>query len=212
MRNGVLFKLMAAFLVVIAAAALLFDLMLGGAWEASLRSEIERNLAQKTQLLAHRVETDRSGHSLAAIAAEEGQAAGARVTIIDAAGNVLADSEASPAHMQTSAKAPEFVAALSGKVGSNQRRSAALGVPFLYVAVPISGGAVRLAYPLSDVDAVSLQVRRRLELASGLAFLFAFFVAAVAGQWTARRLESIVDVAARIADGDLQARILESSQ
>jgi two-component system phosphate regulon sensor histidine kinase PhoR len=204
---------MAAFLVVIAAAAIMFDLMLGGAWEASLRSEIERNLVEKTQLLAHRVETDRSGHSLADIAREEGQVAGARVTIIDAAGNVLADSQASPANMQTSsAKSPEFVTALSGKVGSNQRRSAALGVPFLYVAVPISGGAVRLAYPLSDVDAVSLQVRRRLELASGLAFLFAFFVAAIAAQWTARRLESIVDVAGRIADGDLQARILETSQ
>ena len=203
---------MAAFLVVIAAAAVMFDLMLGGAWEASLRSEIERNLIQKTQLLAHRVESDRSGHPLADIAAEEGQAAGARVTIIDAAGNVLADSEASPANMQGAAKSPEFVAALSGKVGSNQRRSAALGVPFLYIAEPISGGAVRLAYPLSDVDAVSLQVRRRLELASGLAFLFAFFVAAVAAQWTARRLERIVDVAARIADGDLQARILEHSQ
>ena len=212
MRNGILFKLMAAFLVVIAAAAIMFDLMLGGAWEASLRSEIERNLIQKTQLLAHRVEADRSGHSLADIAAEEGQAAGARVTIIDAAGNVLADSEASPANMQAAAKSPEFVAALSGKVGSNQRHSAALGVPFLYIAVPISGGAVRLAYPLSDVDAVSLQVRHRLELASGLAFLFAFFVAAVAAQWTARRLERIVDVAARIADGDLQARILEHSQ
>ncbi len=212
MRNGILFKLMAAFLVVIAAAAIMFDLMLGGAWEASLRSEIERNLIQKTQLLAHRVETDRSGHSLGDIAAEEGQAAGARVTIIDAAGNVLADSEASPANMQAAAKSPEFVAALSGKVGSNQRHSAALGVPFLYIAVPISGGAVRLAYPLSDVDAVSLQVRHRLELASGLAFLFAFFVAAVAAQWTARRLERIVDVAARIADGDLQARILEHSQ
>jgi two-component system phosphate regulon sensor histidine kinase PhoR len=203
---------MAAFLVVIVAAAVMFDLMLGGAWEASLRSEIERNLIQKTQLLAHRVETDRSGHPLADIAAEEGQAAGARVTIIDAAGNVLADSEASPANMQGAAKSPEFVAALSGKVGSSQRRSAALGVPFLYIAVPVSGGAVRLAYPLSDVDAVSLQVRRRLELASGLAFLFAFFVAAVAAQWTARRLERIVDVAARIADGDLQARILEHSQ
>jgi len=203
---------MAAFLVVIAAAAIMFDLMLGGAWEASLRSEIERNLIQKTQLLAHRVESDRSGHPLADIAAEEGQAAGARVTIIDAAGNVLADSEASPANMEGAAKSPEFVAALSGKVGSNQRRSAALGVPFLYIAEPISGGAVRLAYPLSDVDAVSLQVRRRLELASGLAFLFAFFVAAVAAQWTARRLERIVDVAARIADGDLQARILEHSQ
>jgi len=74
------------------------------------------------------------------------------------------------------------------------------------------GGAVRLAYPLSDVEAVSVQIRHRLELASGLAFLFAFVVAAVAATWTARRLERIVDVAARIADGDLQARVLETSQ
>jgi two-component system phosphate regulon sensor histidine kinase PhoR len=211
-RNGVFLKLMGAFLVVIAAAAVMFDVMLGGAWEASLRSEIERSLVQKTELLAHRVETDRSGHSLADVAAEEGRAAGARVTIIDAAGNVLADSETGPANRQISSKSPEFAAALSGKVGSSQRRSASLGVPFLYIAAPISGGAVRLAYPLSDVEAVSLQVRHRLELASGLALLFALFVAAIAAQWTARRLERIVDVAARIADGDLQARILETSQ
>src|SRR5580698_662312 len=202
---------MAAFLVVIAAAAIMFDLMLGGAWEASLRSEIERNLVEKTQLLAHRVETDRSGHSLADIAREEGQVAGARVTIIDAAGNVLADSQASPANMQTSsAKSPEFVTALSGKVGSNQRRSAALGVPFLYVAVPISGGAVRLAYPLSDVEAVQAQVRHRLLWGSVLALFIALIIAASASVWTSRRLERIVDVAAHIAEGDLHARVEDS--
>ncbi|MFZ0772330.1 MAG: ATP-binding protein [Candidatus Sulfotelmatobacter sp.] len=211
MRNGIFLKLMAAFLVVIVAAAVLFDLMLGGAWEASLRSEIERNLIQKTQLLAHRVETDRS-HSLANIAAQEGQAAGARVTIIDPAGNVLADSESSPGAIDNAAARKEFAAALSGRVGVDQRRNASIGIPFLYVAVPVSGGAVRLAYPLSDVEAVSAQVRRRLEVASVLAFFFALLVAAVAAQWTARRLERIVDVAARIANGDLQARILETSQ
>ncbi len=203
---------MAAFLVVILAAAVTFDVMLGGVWQASLRSEIERNLIQKTQLLAHRVETDRSGHSLADIAAQEGQAAGARVTIIDPAGNVLADSESSPGATENLAHRSEFAAALSGRVGLDQRRSATIGIPFLYVAVPISGGAVRLAYPLSDVEAVSVQIRHRLELASGLAFLFALVVAAVAANWTARRLERIVDVAGRIADGDLQARILETSQ
>jgi two-component system, OmpR family, phosphate regulon sensor histidine kinase PhoR len=74
------------------------------------------------------------------------------------------------------------------------------------------GGAVRLAYPLSDVEAVSLQIRHRLELASVVAFLFALVVAAIAANWTARRLERIVDVAGRIADGDLQARIQETSQ
>jgi two-component system, OmpR family, phosphate regulon sensor histidine kinase PhoR len=92
---------------------------------------------------------------------------------------------------------------------------AAFAVVILATAVTFDamlGAAVRLAYPLSDVEAVALQMRHRLELASGLAFLFAFVVAAVAANWTARRLERIVDVAARIADGDLTARIHESSQ
>jgi len=203
---------MAAFVVVIFAAAITFDATLGGVWQASLRSEIERNLLQKTQLLAHRVENDRSGHSLGDIAAQEGQAAGARVTIIDPAGNMLADSEVNLNASENLAHRPEFVAALSGHVGLDHRRSATIGTPFLYVAVPISGGAVRLAYPLSDVEAIAVQIHHRLELASGLAFLFALVVAAVASNWTARRLERIVDVAARIAEGDLQARILEHSQ
>ena len=212
MRNRIFFKLLAASLIVILAAAVTFDVMLGGAWEASLRNEIERSLIQKTELLAHRVETDRSSHSLADIAAQEGQSAGARVTIIDPTGKVLADSEATPQGMENQAPRPEFAAALDGRIGTNERRSATLGVPFLYVAVPVSGGAVRLAYPLSDVEAVSAQVRRRLELASGITFLFALIVAAGGAQWSARRLERIVDVAARIAEGDLQARILEPSQ
>ena len=212
MRNRIFFKLLAAFLVVILAAAVTFDIMVGRAWETSLRSEIERSLIQKTQLLAHRVEADRSGHSLADIAAQEGQAAGARVTIIDPAGKVLADSESDPASMENRATRPEFVAALSGRIGSDERHSTTIGIPFLYIAVPISGGAVRLAYPLSDVETVSALVRRRLELASALVFLLALMVAAVAAHWSARRLERIVDVAARIAEGDLQARILETSQ
>jgi two-component system phosphate regulon sensor histidine kinase PhoR len=211
-RNRIFFKLLGAFLVVILAAAVMFDVMVGGAWQASLRAEIERNLVQKTQLLAHRVETDRSGRSLADIAAQEGHAAGARVTVIDPAGNVLADSESTPGAIENIAERKEFAAALAGRVGLDERRSATLGIPFLYVAVPIAGGAVRLAYPLSDVEAVSAQLRRRLELASGLAFLLALLVAAVSAYWTARRLDRIVDVAARIADGDLQARILETSQ
>jgi two-component system phosphate regulon sensor histidine kinase PhoR len=210
-RSGIFLKLMASFLVVILAAAVLFDLTLGGAWESSLRSEIERNLVQKTQLLAHRVETDRSGRSLADIASQEGQAAGARVTIIDSAGKVLADSESSPPAVENVMARKEFVAALSGEVGMDHRRSATIGIPFLYVAVPVSGGAVRLAYPLSDVEAVSAQVRHRLEWASAAAFGFALIVAAVAAIWSARRLERIVDVAGRIAEGDLQARILETS-
>jgi len=205
-KNRIFFKLLAVFLIVIAATAAILDVMLSGAWESSMRTEIERNLVQKTQLFAHRVETDRT-HSLAEIVAQEGQAAGARATVIDASGKVLADSESSPAAMENHAAREEFTAALSGKTGEAERRSATLGVPFLYVAVPVSGGAVRLAYPLSDVEAVQAQVRKRLLWGSVLALFIALLIAATASVWTSRRLERIVDVAARIEQGDLHARV-----
>ena len=206
MKNRIFFKLLAVFLIVIAATAAILDVMIGSAWETSLRTEIERNLKQKTLLLAHRVETDRV-HTLTEIAAQEGLAAGARATIIDASGKVLADSEADPAIMENHATRKEFAAALTGKIGESERRSATVGIPFLYVAAPVSGGAVRLAYPLSDVEAVQAQVHRRLIWGSSIAFIIAMLIAGSASVWTSRRLEHIVDVAVRIEQGDLQARV-----
>jgi two-component system, OmpR family, phosphate regulon sensor histidine kinase PhoR len=205
-KNRIFFKLLAAFLIVIAATAATLDLMMGSAWENSLRTEIERNLTQKTLLFAHRVENDRT-HSVSDIAAQEGQAAGARATIIDATGKVLADSEANPASMENHANRKEFAAALAGKTGMDERRSATLAIPFLYVAAPVSGGAVRLAYPLADVEAVQGQVRRTLLEGSVLALAAALVLAALVSTWTARRMQRIVDVALRIAKGDLQARV-----
>ena len=206
MKNRIFFKLLFAFAVVIAVTSITADLMLAGAWKASLRREIERNLTQKTLLFAHRVEIDRT-HSLAEIAAQEGHAAGARATIVDTSGKVLADSEVDPATQNNPATVGEFAAALAGKTSISEHRSAALGVPFLYVASPVSGGAVRLAYPLSDLDVVQLQVHRRVALSAAFALLVALLVAAITSISAERRLQKIVDVAARIADGNLQARV-----
>ena len=210
MKNRIFFKLLTVFLIVIAATAAILDVTLGNAWEASLRAEIERNLTQKTVLFAHRVDTDRT-HSFSEIAAQEAQAAGARATIIDTSGTVLADSESNPEGMENHASRKEFASALAGKTGSNERLSATLGIPFLYVAAPVSGGAVRLAYPLSQIEAVQTQVHRRMLWGAALAFLIASLVAGAASTWISRRLERIVDVAARIERGDLRARLDDPS-
>jgi two-component system phosphate regulon sensor histidine kinase PhoR len=210
LKNRIFFKLLAAFLVVILAMAIILDFMLGTAWQASSRAEIERNLIQKTLLFAHRVETDRS-HSLADIASQESQAAGARATIIDASGKVLADSESSAASFENQAALKEFAAALAGHPGVNESRSPPLDVPVLYVAAPVSGGAVRLAYPLSDLGGVQSQLRRALFESSALALAVALVLAAAISTSSARRLQRIVDVAIRIAKGDLQARVEDHS-
>src|SRR6202142_4119926 len=142
---------MFVFLLVIGVTAITLQLTVHKVWERTLREQIERNLKQKTQMFAYRVENDRQ-HSLADITAQEGQAAGARATVIDPTGKVLADSEADPGTMENHAQRKEFVAALAGHMGMEERRSKTLDIPFVYVAAPISGGAVRLAYPLPEIE------------------------------------------------------------
>ncbi|HET7208856.1 MAG TPA: ATP-binding protein [Terriglobales bacterium] len=210
MRSRLFLKLLGAFALVIAAATVTLDYSVRQAWETSLTREIDRNLTQKTRMFGHRVETDRTT-SLQDIVSQEGQAAGARATIIDPEGKVLADSEADFRTMENHAHRKEFVAALQGQIGSETRRSHTLGIPFLYVAAPISGGAVRLAYPLSDVEAASRSVHRTLLLGSALAFGIALVLAAIAAQSTTNRLQKIVRFAEQVAAGDLTARVQVSS-
>ena len=226
MRNRIFLKLLAAFALVIAAATVTFDFSIDHAWRDSLLQQIDLNLRQKTQMFANHVngvgalsllDPKQAAGSpqlapLQRIVAEDGRAAGARATIIDSQGKVWADSEADPAIMENHAQRPEFEAALKGIVGTDTRRSRTVGVSFLYVAAPVAGGAVRLAYPLSDVEAAVTRVRRHLFLGSLLAFIVALLISGVAARSTARRLHRIVQFADRIAAGDLAARIDETSE
>jgi two-component system, OmpR family, phosphate regulon sensor histidine kinase PhoR len=210
LRRRIFFKLMLGFLLVIAASTITLELAVLQVWDRVLHDQIERNLKQKTLMLAQRVESDRQ-HSLSDIAAQEGQAAGARATIIDPAGRVLADSEVDPRTIEDSAQTKEFTSALSGQLAAEERNSHSLGVPFLFVAAPVSGGAVRLAYPLSEIEIANQRLNSALLWGSLTAFLFATLVAAAASQWVARRLRRIVEFAERIAAGDLTARIASGS-
>jgi len=202
---------MFVFLLVIGATAITLQLTVHNVWERTLREQIERNLKQKTLMFAYRVEADRQ-HSLADIAAQEGQAAGARATVIDPTGKVLADSEADPGTMENQRHRREFASALAGQIGADEGNGQSLGVPFLYVAVPVSGGAVRLAYPVPEMEITDRPLTVALFWGSLTAFVFAVIVAAVAAQYVGRRLQRIVNFAERVAGGDLTARIASSSR
>ncbi len=210
MRRRIFFKLLGAFLLVIVAGTVTLDFSIRRAWEASLRREIERALVETTRLFAGRAQSDQS-HTMQEVAAEAGRAAEARATVIDSTGKVQADSEADPATMENHATRPEFAAALRGEVGSSVRLSHTVNTNLLYVAVPIPGGAVRLAYPLAAIEQTTAQVRRTLLQSSALALVVAMLVAGLAAHSVSRRLHRIVGFAERVAAGDLSARIAEGS-
>ncbi|MGO8986999.1 MAG: ATP-binding protein [Terriglobales bacterium] len=201
---------MFVFLLVIGVTAITLQWTVHRVWERTLREQIERNLKQKTLLFANRVESDRQ-HSLADIVSQEGQAAGARATVIDPTGKVLADSEADPGSMENQAQRKEFAAALAGRAGIDERKSLTVGIPFVYVAAPISGGAVRLAYPLPEIETTDRPLSVALFWGSLAAFVFSMVVAAIASQYVGRRLQRIVRFAERVASGDLTARIASTS-
>jgi len=201
---------MFVFLLVIGVTTIALQLTVRRVWERTLREQVERNLKEKTLMFAHRVEADRQ-HSLADITSQEGQAAGARATVVDPTGKVLADSEAEPGAMGNHGHQKEFVSALAGQLATDERKSQTLGIPFLYVAAPVSGGAVRLAYPLPDIETTDRPLNRALLWGSLAALIFALLVAGGASQYLGWRLQRIVDFAERVAGGDLTARIASSS-
>ena len=171
---------------------------------ANLESGLETSLSEKARL----VETTIEGLSLGEYqpaAHDLAQRAQARVTIIDATGTVLADSEADPLQMENHATRPEFVESLAGKTSVSRRFSSTVGMDFLYVAVPMSGGgAARLALPLEEVNALAGANRRSI----GLVILFIVAPLVLATAWVARRISTqisgIVSLSNAIADGDFE--------
>lgn len=185
-RLTVFLILFTSFLAMIAATATSVGYRVHRYWQDALRQEITRNLSEKTHMFAARVNTDRE-HKIADITSQEGQNAGARATVIDVNGKVLADSEIPVASLEDEGRRPEFVAALSGETGTNTRKRNAFGIPVLYVAVPVSGGAVRLAYPLADLGIASGRARRTFSLGAVIAILAGLAISALAAQTIANR-------------------------
>jgi len=138
-----------------------------------------------------------------------------RATIMAADGKVLADSRAQAREMENHAGREEMRAALAGHVGFGVRRSATLGVEFLYCAVPLApprdGAAVlRLAEPLVVVSQLGESLTRVSTLSAALALLASLLVLAYVSGRFAQRLQNLRGVARRIGEGDADVRALET--
>jgi|SRR5450631_1504921 two-component system phosphate regulon sensor histidine kinase PhoR len=184
-RLRVFLILFLSFLTMIAAADIAVGFTLDHYWKNALRAETERTLTQKAQLFASRINTDHIS-KIEDITAQEGQRAGARATVIDGNGKVIADSQVSVAALENEGRRPEFLTALQGGTGVDTREHS--GIPVLYVAVPVSGGAVRLAYPLADVEIAVAHARQVLLTGTLIAGLAALAISALAARTiTSRR-------------------------
>lgn len=135
-----------------------------------------------------------------------------RMTIIDATGTVIADSQQNPALMENHSDRPEVAAALAGNTSYSIRNSTTQDKSLLYVSTPILNqneitGVVRVAMPLDHVDAGYRKILSALLIASLLTSVVAvFFSLAFAHRFT-RPLGEVINTANEIAEGNLSKRV-----
>lgn len=207
MTGRIFAKLIVGVLCLLALALVTVDYFATNVAQQLYLDNLVRQLTDKGKMLALTI-----GGGTATIG-DLARAAGGRVTVIRADGKVLADSEADPATMENhrTPSRQEVMAALGGRSGWEVRRSATLGIQFLYVAVPgPNGEAVRLAVPLREIDDQVRAIRRKILASTAIAFLPAVLIAALAARWISRRFATIMAHATELARGNFRARLSET--
>jgi two-component system phosphate regulon sensor histidine kinase PhoR len=212
MKQNLFTKILLTYLAIIVVLLGVLDFYLTRFTERREVDEIARNLEQKARLLALDIRPSSTLGDTRQKLVEAHLPADARITWIEPHGVVMADTNANPAEMENHATRPEFIEALAGRTGRSIRFSHTLRIDFLYVAVPLEAngklfGALRLAYPLSDLQRQIHGIRKRIWLSS----LAAFLLAALIGYFLSRSLVSRINMLTRfsesIATGDFQNRV-----
>jgi len=187
----------------------------------NLDTEIRENLFNETRLVKvmstkEIADLDRDAPALARTVGKEIKA---RVSIIRGDGKVAGDSELTDTELlklENHADRPEFVQAVKNGQGVATRFSATLGTNMIYTALPFhtnSGqpGVIRLALPLSRIDAAMTSLGTILGASLILAVICSLLLSYILSFITSRPLRSMAAAAARIGKGEFGSRIPISS-
>jgi two-component system phosphate regulon sensor histidine kinase PhoR len=206
-------KLLAALAGLVLFAVAVTGVLAERGLERARTARVERALEQQARALAEQAAAipfdPGSRSALEALAARMAGATGARVTWIARDGDVLGDSEAPLARLSdlgSHADRPEVQAALAGRVGRAQRRSASVGRELTYLAVPVGAdarGVVRLAVDAEAEDPAFAALHRSLLVSAGLGLAAAAAVAVARARRVLSPVREMRRIASALAAGDL---------
>jgi two-component system, OmpR family, phosphate regulon sensor histidine kinase PhoR len=205
LTGRIFLKLIAAIFGVLAVALVAVDYFATEVAKSAYIENLTRQLAEKGRIVAALLE--KAGGKDPAFLKALALAGNGRITVLAADGSVTADSEAQAAAMENHRTRPEIRQAFAGETGSAVRRSATVGVPFLYVAVPAGKGVLRIAVPLERVEQQVNEIRWKILVSTALGFFPAIGLAALLARFISRRLGAIMAHAGELARGNFRARL-----
>jgi two-component system phosphate regulon sensor histidine kinase PhoR len=206
--------LFAGFLGVTGLVVFLIALLVGFGVREELRSTFREELGRQLNLTASALESAdplRLDSVARAVALELGY----RVTVIDERGRVLTDSEVAPdqvALMEDHSSRPEILGTEESGTAFDTRLSSTVGEEFLYGAKAgaLADGrrvVVRIAAPLTRIEAALDRVQNGVVFTGILATLIALVVAYLLSRALARPLVVLAERARLLAAGNLSIRV-----
>src|SRR5262249_14250337 len=143
-----------------------------------------------------------------------GKETSARITLIRATGEVLADSAEQPEKMENHLDRPEVQQADSSEIGVSTRFSGTVHQPMMYVARRNDLGPVRfirIALPLDAVHAEIRWLHGVVWTATGLTLIVGLILSMMIARRISAPLVELADAADAIAHGDYGKKVLVSS-
>lgn len=149
---------------------------------------------------------------LGGLVASFGRRTGTRITVIDAAGNVLADSEKEARDMENHLFRPEIQASLRGETRMSIRHSSTLKADMMYMSIPLEAdgavvGALRLSYFMKDFSSLMAALRADLAKVVGAVTLLALVLALLFARSLAAPVREVMDASSRVAAGDFDVSV-----
>ena len=134
---------------------------------------------------------------------------GARVTVIDNSGRVLADSEGDSESTENNLDQAEIQQAFASGEGQSVRRSATLGRDLVFRAVRYQAAngspvVIRMGLPLAQADASLAELRRGIYTASLVILLLGGVISLIYFRVFSARVERLKDFSLRLAEGDFR--------
>ena len=214
-RSRFSWKLTAGLLLPILISAAIVGGLSIRSMEEDSREEVRRSLAAQTALL-RKVAAARLGQADESVLRQEvrslGKEIGTRLTVIDAQGLVLADSQEDPSSMENLASRPEVMAVRSHGSGAATRYSHGLGVSVMHLALPIEvngrlSGYARASRPLSEINRRLTRLSTVVALGAALAILAAAVLGLVLARNFVKPVKAMTAVAEGMARGDYNRRV-----
>ena len=214
-RRKLLWHVYPYYLVVIVASLLAVSLYASFEVKRAYLEDIALQLEARAKLIdAQLIPISLAGDSgeLNTLVVRLGQQSSTRITIIDVAGVVLADSDEDPIAMENHRLRPEFAEALAGRKGMDSRLSNTLQKQMMYVAVPLKRhdgivGVLRISTPLTPIDRAVEEIQTQILIGGILIPILAAISCLLVSRRITRPIEEIKQSAECFSRGEFHCRL-----